>query len=66
GGLVIATSLVAVVAAIIKGALETPTDLLLLAIFLVVVGQFGVTIQCYCARVAETIDREEERKTQGR
>ena len=57
--LALAVSLVAVVAAIlttIKDREHLRTDLLLLAIYLVVMGQFCLSLSNYFARVSEKLD----------
>ena len=44
-------------------ALHVPECLLLVAVYLVLWGQFGLALQNYCARVAEKLDAQSE---QGR
>jgi len=44
-------------------AVRSPHCLLLVAVYLVLWGQFGLALQNYCARVAEKLDAQSE---QGR
>jgi len=48
--------------AIQAGATQSPTILLLLAIYFVLIGHFGLGLQNYCARVAEKLDSEKRKK----
>jgi len=41
---------------------QCPTILLLLAIWLVLLGQFGLALQNYCARVAQTMEADDKQK----
>jgi hypothetical protein len=45
-----------VIRAINLGADESPTGLLLMAIFFVLLGHFGIALANYCARVAKILD----------
>ncbi len=63
GGLIIlGASLWLVSKALHSGALQSPESRLLLAIYVVLVGQFGLALQNYHARVAQTLESEESRK----
>ena len=59
GLFVIGISIWAVLLAIDAGALKSPSCLLLGAIYFIVLGHFGVTLQSYCARVAKNIEAED-------
>jgi hypothetical protein len=59
GLLVIGLSFVIVVMAINTGALRSPTCLLLGAIYFILLGHFGMSLQNYCARVAKSIESED-------
>ena len=52
---VVGASLIVLLAAIIIG-IRTSTDCLLLAIYLVAMGQFGLSLANYLARVSEKLD----------
>jgi uncharacterized membrane protein len=60
--LLIALSLVHVLLALKAGGLRA-TDLLLMAIYFILVGQFGISLQNYCARVAKNIEAENAAST---
>ena len=57
--LVVVASLALVVWAINLGAIKSPIGVLLIAIYLVLVGTFGVVAQNYCARVVHKLKAEE-------
>ena len=55
GPMTLALSLIFVLMAMTKGG-ATSTDLLLLAIYFVLVGHFCLALTNYCARVSEKLD----------
>lgn len=62
GVLVIGVSLLFVLWALLAGALRSPECLLLLAIYFILLGHLGLALQNYHARVARSIEAEEEKK----
>jgi hypothetical protein len=63
GGLfVIGISLCLVLWALRAGALQSPECLLLLAIYFILLGHLGLALQNYHARVAKSIEAEDEMK----
>lgn len=62
GLFVIGVSLWCAIRAVSAGALEAPESLLLLAIYFILLGRFGLALQSYHARVAERLDSEERKK----
>jgi hypothetical protein len=50
-----------VVKALQAGASKSPSGLLLMAIYLTLIGHFGISLQNYCCRVARNIEAEDER-----
>lgn len=62
-GLIVAgVSLLLAVAAILTGALRSPEGIMLVAIYLILLGVFGIALQSYCARVAAAIERSDAEK----
>ena len=61
GLLVIGASLWFLLAAFRAGASRSPTGLLLIAIYLVLLGHFGIALQTYHSRVAKSLDAEGRR-----
>jgi hypothetical protein len=45
------------------GAVHSPTTLLLAAIYVTLLGHFGIALQNYCARVAKFLETEDARGT---
>jgi hypothetical protein len=64
GCAVVGGSLWAVSKAINLGALQSPTCLLLGAIYFVAIGQFCLGLQNYCSRVAKNIEAEDAKKAE--
>lgn len=62
GLLVIGVSFWCIVKAIQAGADRSPACMLLGGIFVIMLGRFGITLQNYCARVAEKIEAEDAKK----
>jgi hypothetical protein len=62
GLLIIGGSVLFVIRAIDLGALRSPGDLLLIAIYFLLVGILCVALQNYCARVAKAIEAEDTKK----
>jgi hypothetical protein len=60
GLLVMGVSAWCVIRAVRAGATGTPGGWLLMAIYFVLLGQFGIAIHNYTARVAEKLDAEDE------
>ena len=54
-----------VIRALKTGAGHTPLSLLLLAIYFVLLGHFGIAIQNYCARVARVLEEQEAQKKEN-
>jgi divalent metal cation (Fe/Co/Zn/Cd) transporter len=61
GLLIFGASLWFVLQAISTGATRSPIAPLLIAIYLIMVGNFGIALTNYCARVAKKLESEEER-----
>jgi hypothetical protein len=59
---VMGVSLWCLIKAIQLGAVGSPTCLLLGAIYFIVLGHFGVSLQNYCSRVAKNIEAEDAEK----
>ncbi len=62
GLVVFGVSFWAVLRAIAAGAMKSPTCLLLVAVYLVLVGHFGIMLSNYCARVAKVIETEDDKR----
>jgi|GEM_PF-6032416 len=62
GLLICGSSLWYVVRAIKLGAGRSPTGLLLMAIYFVLIGHFGIALTNYHSRVAKTLESEEQEK----
>ena len=60
--LVMGLSVCIVLMAIHADALRSPVCLLLAAIYLIVLGHFGIALQNYCARAARAIETEDAKK----
>jgi hypothetical protein len=60
GLLVIGASFWYVIRAIRAGASSTPDGILLMAIYFVLLGQFGIGLHNYTARVAEKLDADDK------
>jgi hypothetical protein len=63
GFLLMGVSLWFVARAIRSGATSSPTSLLLVAIYYLVLGHFGIALQSYCARVAKSLEAEDSKLT---
>ena len=63
GVIVIGASLWLIFQAIEAGALHSPQRLLLLAIYLMLLGHFGLALQSYHARVARNLEARENNKS---
>ncbi len=59
---IIAASLWLVIKAVLVGAGCSPEGLLLIAIYLVLMGLFGLALHTYCARVAAKLDADDQQK----
>jgi hypothetical protein len=55
----ISISVWALIKAFEKGAVRSPVALMLVAIYLIVLGHFGLALQNYCSRVAERIESDD-------
>jgi hypothetical protein len=62
GMAVMGVSLLCIIKAIQSGAYSSPTCLLLGAIYFIVLGHFGISLQNYCSRVARNIEAEDAEK----
>jgi hypothetical protein len=62
GLLILATSTAFAWRAVWLADVQCPTILLLVAIWFVLLGQFGLALQNYCARVSQTIEAAGEQK----
>lgn len=62
GLLVIIVSLGFAIRALGAGAVVSPESWLLFAICLVLLGQFGLGLQNYCARVGQKLDKQDEKR----
>jgi hypothetical protein len=62
GLLIFGASLWYVIRAINLGAGRSPSGLLLIAIFFVLLGHFGIALTNYCARVAKTLEAQDAEK----
>ena len=62
GLLIIFASLWFIIQALSAGALDSQESLLLIAICLVLLGQFGLELQNYCSRVAQKLDNQDEKR----
>ena len=63
--LVGAFSIWLVLKALRAGASHSPEGLLLLAIYVVLLGHFGIAAQNYCARVAKALESEEAQENES-
>ena len=61
GTLIIAFSLWFVITAISEGAFHSSTGTLLGAIYFVLLGQFGLSLEAYCARLAKHLDSKDKK-----
>jgi cobalamin biosynthesis protein CobD/CbiB len=64
GLLLIGLSAWLVLRALKLDALRSPSAVLLIAIYLLLLGLLGLTLQNYCARVAKAIEDEDTKKGQ--
>jgi hypothetical protein len=55
-------SVLAILRAVQIGALRSPSSLMLLGIYFVLLGQFNMAHQTYCARVTRSIEREDAKE----
>lgn len=53
-----------VIRALKLGALNSPSALLLIAIYLLLLGVLGLALQNYCARLAKAIEDKDAKKEQ--
>ena len=64
GLLVMGASFWYVIRAVRAGASSTPEGLLLIAIYFVLLGHFGIGLHNYTARVAAKLDADDEQKAE--
>jgi hypothetical protein len=65
GLLVIIGSVYELFKAIQVGAFRSAEGLLLIAIYFLLLGHFGLALQNYCARVAKAIENDDEQKSRS-
>ena len=61
GVIIIAFSLWIAITAISEAAFHSPTSSLLGAIYFVLLGQFGLTLEAYCGRLAKHLDSKDRK-----
>ena len=62
GLLIIGLSLLLMIQAIVLGAFHSASDCVLAAIWVLLLGLLGLSLQNYCARVARAIEDEEAKR----